>query len=64
MDCPLGQKNVAVVERWLLVEVRLYNYYHYYYYYYRQGKVMDKTCIGGSFLKETKATRKNPVNLN
>ena len=24
MDCPPGQKNVAVVERWPLVEVRLY----------------------------------------
>ena len=25
MDCPPGQKYVAVVERWPLVEVRLYN---------------------------------------
>ena len=24
MDCPPGQKNVAVLERWPLVEVRLY----------------------------------------
>ena len=24
MDCPLGQKKVAVVERWPLVEVQLY----------------------------------------
>ena len=24
MDCPPGQKNVAVVERWPLEEVRLY----------------------------------------
>ena len=24
MDCPLGQKIVAVVERWPLVEVQLY----------------------------------------
>ena len=24
MDCPAGQKKVAVVERWRLVEVRLY----------------------------------------
>ena len=24
MDCPPGQKKVAVVERWPLVEVRLY----------------------------------------
>ena len=26
MDCPPGKKEVAVVERWPLVEVRLYNY--------------------------------------
>ena len=26
MDCPPEKKEVAVVERWQLVEVRLYNY--------------------------------------
>ena len=32
MDCTPGKKEEAVVERWLLVEVRLYNYLARFYY--------------------------------